>query len=757
VTCDVDGANSAACTTSYAYASLATGTHTFHVTALDAAGNSQTTSQQWTVDASAPTVTFTLTPASYATDATAHLTWTCSESPCTYSCSIDNGAYAACGADVLYAIGPGSHVFSVYASDRFNNSDPVHNTATYRWVNRSNDGRVVLIGNNFSTIAAPYTAVTQPFVNALGNAVLLQPYSPATGKIEVLIYQGSTPAAWINDVVAAVRSVTGVNANILVASPTDLAAALVGKQALIIADQNGIDVTGLATTWTRPLNDFVNRGGLVVAMEGLDSAGVASGTSQMLSLTGLMAVNGGTTLAGANVTYGLAAGDHPLVRTTSGPTALPNGVPTGSVYFSPIQWGASQTSTVIPDGNAALYAQFPFTNCLLLPCMSGRQAPIIQYRVVHIVESFDYVPATAWPATPWSADAAGGTFVPGRDEVAAISNTSWAQNLYPDTSQILDGVSAWIQVRTPAANAILNLGMHSNQGGVSARAIITDFNSTTAFVKLGMSSLNAAHVESNATSGGPTASLTIGQWYRLDLISSQFGGYYEARLWDANHNLLSVYDASVAASASGGVVFKVPAAFAMDTVTTFEAPATLAQLGMTNGNQWDAYCPAGMAITGFYGYSSTQIDRLGVHCGKVGLVASATAGNFDFTASAGQDLQWWAAGNVSGTAFDAACPQPNEFVSSLIVTVNANQSLGGLSFNCSKYGAFGSGGRMSVYSTGGNLYQSTIGSNVGTTTTESCVASFATNDQFMDHVSLVYGGTGITTAIAGSCRPVYNW
>jgi len=104
------------------------GSHIFTVTATDAAGNSSTpVSYTWTTDYTAPTTSFTSTPASLTNATTADFTFTSSETS-TYSYTLDGSAVAS--ATGLPISTGGSHIFTVTATDAAGNSStPV----SYTW------------------------------------------------------------------------------------------------------------------------------------------------------------------------------------------------------------------------------------------------------------------------------------------------------------------------------------------------------------------------------------------------------------------------------------------------------------------------------------------------------------------------------------------------------------------------------------------------------------------------------------------------
>ena len=130
--CSLDGGAFAACTSPRALAGLADGSHTFQAKATDAAGNTGTpASFTWTVDTTAPTVTFTRTPANPSNSASASFAFTVSETGTTQQCSLDGGAFAACTSPkTLAALADGSHTFQVKATDAAGNAGT---PASFTW------------------------------------------------------------------------------------------------------------------------------------------------------------------------------------------------------------------------------------------------------------------------------------------------------------------------------------------------------------------------------------------------------------------------------------------------------------------------------------------------------------------------------------------------------------------------------------------------------------------------------------------------
>src|SRR4051794_33814415 len=122
-TCKLDAAAAAACTSPKQLSGFADGSHTLTVTARDAAGNTASRSTTWVVDTTPPAVPVVTGPASPTNDMTASASWPM-EAGATYTCAVDNAAYASCSSpQVLHSSAPGglfgegSHSVAVRAAD----------------------------------------------------------------------------------------------------------------------------------------------------------------------------------------------------------------------------------------------------------------------------------------------------------------------------------------------------------------------------------------------------------------------------------------------------------------------------------------------------------------------------------------------------------------------------------------------------------------------------------------------------------------
>jgi uncharacterized repeat protein (TIGR01451 family)/uncharacterized protein (TIGR03382 family) len=130
--CKLDAGAAAACTSPKSYTALAAGSHTFTVTATDAAGNvSAPATYTWTIDLTAPVATITSSPANPTNQTTASFSFTSSKAGSTFSCKLDAGSAAACTSPKSYtALAAGSHTFTLTVTDAAGN---VSAPAAFTW------------------------------------------------------------------------------------------------------------------------------------------------------------------------------------------------------------------------------------------------------------------------------------------------------------------------------------------------------------------------------------------------------------------------------------------------------------------------------------------------------------------------------------------------------------------------------------------------------------------------------------------------
>ncbi len=132
--CKLDAVAYAACTSPAQYPDLADGSHTFLVRAVDPAGNRDPSpaARQWDVDTVEPETVITSGPDNPTTSTTATFRFNADEEGGTFGCALDGADPIECYAPQEYMdLTPGSHTFTVFASDSAGNYD--HTPASYTW------------------------------------------------------------------------------------------------------------------------------------------------------------------------------------------------------------------------------------------------------------------------------------------------------------------------------------------------------------------------------------------------------------------------------------------------------------------------------------------------------------------------------------------------------------------------------------------------------------------------------------------------
>ena len=132
--CQLDGGLLGTCSSPVTYVGLADGSHTFRVTASDAAGNSDPTpaTYTWSIDSGAPDTTITSSPSNPSNDSAPSFAFTSTKPNSTFQCRLDGAAAVACTSPTSYSgLADGSHTFTVAATDAAGNTDP--SPATYTW------------------------------------------------------------------------------------------------------------------------------------------------------------------------------------------------------------------------------------------------------------------------------------------------------------------------------------------------------------------------------------------------------------------------------------------------------------------------------------------------------------------------------------------------------------------------------------------------------------------------------------------------
>lgn len=129
--CALDDGVFNSCSSPTAFNSLADGSHTFHLKGVDSVGNLSTeVTNTWTVDGTAPSMTFVSTPPALGNSTSATFQFTAADGSgsgiARTECSLDGSAFAACTSPKSYSgLANGSHIFRTQAFDKTGNSSPV--------------------------------------------------------------------------------------------------------------------------------------------------------------------------------------------------------------------------------------------------------------------------------------------------------------------------------------------------------------------------------------------------------------------------------------------------------------------------------------------------------------------------------------------------------------------------------------------------------------------------------------------------------
>ena len=132
--CQLDDGVYSACSGTTSYEGLPEGTHTFTVTASDAAGNANLVPATftWTIDTTPPHTVITSQPPVSTSSSSAQFGFTSMETTSTFECRLDGSDYAACTSPEDYpGLSMGPHTFMVRATDAAGNVDPT--PAHYAW------------------------------------------------------------------------------------------------------------------------------------------------------------------------------------------------------------------------------------------------------------------------------------------------------------------------------------------------------------------------------------------------------------------------------------------------------------------------------------------------------------------------------------------------------------------------------------------------------------------------------------------------
>src|SRR4051794_27375051 len=132
--CSIDSGSYGACNSPKTTTSLADGSHTFSVRAVDVFGLADPTpaSRTFTVDTVPPDTTIGSGPTGNSNDPTPTFSFTSSQPGSSFECKVDSGSYAACSSPNPTAhLVDGSHTFSVRATDPAGNPDSTPPTRSF--------------------------------------------------------------------------------------------------------------------------------------------------------------------------------------------------------------------------------------------------------------------------------------------------------------------------------------------------------------------------------------------------------------------------------------------------------------------------------------------------------------------------------------------------------------------------------------------------------------------------------------------------
>jgi len=132
--CRMDSGSFSACTSPFTATGLTDGSHTFHVRALDAAGNvhASPATRTWTVDATPPDTTILSGPTGVISVTGVTFTFTSTETSSTFQCRLNTGSFVSCTSPhTISGLVNGSQTFEVRAIDGVGNVDPT--PATQSW------------------------------------------------------------------------------------------------------------------------------------------------------------------------------------------------------------------------------------------------------------------------------------------------------------------------------------------------------------------------------------------------------------------------------------------------------------------------------------------------------------------------------------------------------------------------------------------------------------------------------------------------
>jgi large repetitive protein len=133
--CQLDDGAASACSSPKNYSGLTEGAHKIVVSSVDGVGNVSPVPAtfQWVIDQTAPVaIIVAVDPGAPINNSSSISIQFAANETATFECSVDNGAFAACGSPLnLASLVEGSHWFEVRATDNAGNQGPL---ASYNWL-----------------------------------------------------------------------------------------------------------------------------------------------------------------------------------------------------------------------------------------------------------------------------------------------------------------------------------------------------------------------------------------------------------------------------------------------------------------------------------------------------------------------------------------------------------------------------------------------------------------------------------------------
>jgi hypothetical protein len=189
--CQLDVAETSpwtACTSPHSYSSLAVGSHTFRVRALDGGGavDPQPAVYTWTIDQTAPETIITNGPTASTTSTSASFAFQSPETGSTFACSLDSAPFTACTSPKDYtSLTVGQHTFQVRATDAAGNVDET--PASQQWTIQSG-GTPVNCGSAQTMSAAADAWIDQSSQSSnKGSDSILKVMSKGGGNLRALV------------------------------------------------------------------------------------------------------------------------------------------------------------------------------------------------------------------------------------------------------------------------------------------------------------------------------------------------------------------------------------------------------------------------------------------------------------------------------------------------------------------------------------------------------------------------------------------